>query len=673
MPPVKSFFQRIPFIRITSLFFSGILVRFYIQVNFWWIAIPLLLMILFLLAFWNNKHFPGVKIQNIIVSAAIFLSGACYTSPTQSNQLPFGEQKEYYLAEVCQKPAEKANTYQSILRIQSNEKSKAQKVIAYFSKEEFDSSIIAGNQLILFARPQPIKNTGNPFELDYETMMQNKGIFASLYLSPGTYHKTGRQINRFIYRAEHVRDKLVDLLKATKIGQDERAVISALTLGYRSEVDQETMNYFADTGTIHVLSVSGLHVALIFIILNFFFSPVNTGTYGKFIHGILILSCLWSYAFITGFSPTVQRSAVMFSFVIIGNILRRPVNIYNSLFASALVLVLLDPLVLFDIGFQLSYLAVFGIVLIQPPLENMLSVKNKFLKWAWTLFTVSIAAQLITFPLSVYYFEQFPTLFWLSSFVAIPATTLIIWLTIGFFILSPLSMLSDLLAGLIQSITHLLLMILKWMSSWPHAVMEGIIYNQFQTLLMYAFIATFVVYAFSKRKRWLYYGMVLLILFQISMLWTKYSMFNQKILYVYQTKGGLIHCINGRNSYIIKNNDAPFTGNDIYMIRNVCDHLKLEKPSFVNTLNKGELATGDLVVNSKRLCFLSCRIDYTDRLNFYVQGKDLNRFKMINPSLLKKAASQPLRYSSPLNLSDKEAFCIIFTSANKEGIRIYMN
>ncbi|HET6557813.1 MAG TPA: ComEC/Rec2 family competence protein [Prolixibacteraceae bacterium] len=460
---------------------------------------------------------------------------------------------------------------------------------------------------------------------------------------------------------------------AAKIGHDERAVISALTLGYRAELDQETMNYFADTGTIHVLSVSGLHVAIIFIILNFFFSPVNTGKYGKFIHGALIILCLWSYAFISGFSPSVQRSTVMFSFVIMGNILRRPVNIYNSLSASALVLILLDPLVLFDIGFQLSYLAVFGIVLIQPPLENMLKIKNKILKGAWTLFTVSIAAQLITFPLSVYYFNQFPTLFWLSSFVAIPGTTLILWLTIGFFILSPVSMLSGLLVDLIQFITHLLLVILKWMSSLPHAVIEGIIYNQLQTLIMYAFITTFVVYVFSKRKIWLYSGMVLLISFQASMLWTKYSMFNQKVLYVYQTKGCLIHCINGRNSYVIKYNDDPFTGKDIYMIRKVCNHLKLNRPRFINTRKTTEIATSDLIVNSKRLCFLNCRIDYTNQLKFCVYGNDEESFKRINPSLMKKVALQPSPYSSRLNISNQETFSVIFTTAFKEGVCIFMN
>lgn len=673
MAPVKSFFQRIPFIRITSLFLLGILVGQLIRVDFFWIAIIWSLLISVLLFLWNNKHFDGVRFQNILVSTALFLSGACYILQKPDKPMPIYEQKDYFLGEVCQKPIEKTNSFQSVLKIQSKEMAKPEKVIAYFSKDKYDHSIVVGDQLILLTQVREIKNTGNPYELDYKTMMKNKGIYSSVYLSPGAYHKTGRQINRLMYVAEHVRDRLIARLKATRLGDEELAVVSALTLGYRAELDQETMNYFVDTGTIHVLSVSGLHVGLIFIILNFLFSAINRGRYGKFIHAFLILLCLWGYAFITGFSPSVQRSTVMFSFVIFGNLLSRPVNIYNSLSASALVLLLLDPLVVYDIGFQLSYLAVFGIVLIQPPLENLLEIKNKILKWAWTMFTVSIAAQLVTFPLSIFYFNQFPSLFWLSSFVAIPGTTLVIWLTIAYFILSPVPILPNLLVDFIQHITHWLLLALKWMSHLPHAVIDGIIYTPFQTLIMYAIIITFVVYPFSKRKKWLYSGMVLLILFQASMLWTKYNLFNQQVLYIYQTKGGLIHCINGRQSYIIKYNDHPITMSEINMIQNVCDHRQLKRPRFIHPVNTGGVSTDDLKVNGHTLYFLYCRIQYSEHPDICVDGKHFGIFKWLNTSLLKKEGvkSLPSTFESHQNVN--EAFYLTFSTNLKEGVCIMMN
>lgn len=672
MPPVKSFFQRIPFIRITSLFLLGILTNQSIRIDYLWVALILSLHILFLIIFWNNKHFTGVKIQNLLIPSALFLSGMLYAAE-ESQHHPIEQQKEYFLAEVCQKPLEKPNSYQSILRVQSAQIPKEEKVIAYFSKEGFDDKLIAGDQLILLAKRQEIKNSGDPFAFDYRSMMQHKGIYSSVYLSPGSYYKTGIQINRFTYSAEHIRDKLIELLNATSIGDAERAVISALTLGYRAELDQETMNYFADTGTIHVLSVSGLHVALIFFILSFIFSGINKGKLGVIIYPVLMILCLWSYAFITGFSPSVQRSTVMFSFVIVGRILRRPVNIYNSLTASALVLVLLDPNVLFDIGFQLSYLAVFGIVLLQPPLEGLLEVKNKSLKWAWILFTVSISAQLVTFPLSMFYFNQFPNLFWVSNFIVIPATTLLIWLTIGFFVLSPIYLVSGILADLLQYITHQMLLVLKWMSKLPHAVSEGIVFSPLQTWILYGLMTACVIYIFSKNKNWIYIGIVLLISFQASLLWEKCSLFNQKVLYVYQTKGSIIHCINGRNSYILKNDELPFTEQEIQKIQKVCDHRMLRKPRFIGLRKTTNLKTEDIQIGKNTFTFLNCRVNYADQLIFHIQGVDSIKFKSANLELFKKGTINPCQYTSNMILTEKGLSLVDFKLNFKRSICIFIN
>lgn len=672
MPLVKSFFQRIPFIRITSLFLLGIGASHYIQIANFWIGLTLFLHILLLLVFWNNKHFSGVKIQNLLIPPALFLSGMLYAGDV-SYHSPVELKKEYFMAEVCQKPIEKPNSYQCVLSVQSARMPRDEKVIAYFKKDGFDDKLIAGDQLILFARRQEITNTGDPFGFDYRTMMRHKGICSSVYLTPGTYLKTGVQINRFTYFAEHVRDNMIALLAAAPIEDEERAIISALTLGYRAELDLETMNYFADTGTIHVLSVSGLHVALIFFILSFIFSRINTGRIGTVIYPMLMLLCLWSYAFITGFSPSVQRSTVMFSFVIIGRILCRPVNIYNSLTASAFALVLLDPNVLFDIGFQLSYLAVFGIVLLQPPLESMLEVKNKILRWAWILLTVSISAQLVTFPLSVFYFNQFPNLFWISNYFVIPGTTFIIWLTIGFFVLSPIPLLSDLLAELLQFVTHQMLIVLKWLSKLPHAVSEGIVFSPLQTWILYALMAACVIYFFSKNKSWIYLGLILLIVFQTSVFVEKCGLFNQKVIYVYQTKGCLIHCINGRDSYILKNDKLPFTGPEIQKIQKVCDHLKLRKPKFIDLQKTTDLKTEDLHLNKGAFTFLNCQIRYADQLIFHIQGVDFVRFKSDNTLLFEKDIIHPGVTTPNMVFTKEGSFIMDFTLNFQRAICIFIN
>lgn len=673
MPINKSFFQRIPFIRITSLFLIGILINHFLQIDFYWLGIILVLLLSILIFLWHNIHYSRVKIHNLLISLCILLSGIFYPNKAIENKNSTIDKKDYFLAEICQKPLVKAKTYQSILWIQSKALPKSQKVIAYFSKENFDTTLVPGDQLIILVKPQQIRNMGNPFELDYKTMMYNKGIDFSVYLTPGTYRKTGIKIHRLIYWAEQARDKLLVLLQATKIEKEERSVVSALTLGYRAELDPETLDYFVNTGTIHVLSVSGLHVALIFFILSFLFTGINKGKFGSILYPTFMILFLWIYTYITGFCPCVQRSAVMFTFVIIGNILRRPVNIYNSLTASILVLILIDPNVLFDIGFQLSYLAVFGIVLLQPPLENLVQLKNKSLKWIWTMLTISLAAQFITFPLSILYFNQFPNLFWLSNYFIIPGTTLLIWLTFGFFVFTPIHFISNLLAQMIQFVTHLMLAILKWMSELPYAVSEGIVFSPVQTLIIYGLFAAFIIYAFSKNKTWLFVGLTFVIFYQGSILWTKSTLFNQKTIYVYNSNNSLIQCINGRDTYVIKNSKYPMTAQEINMIQNACNHLELEKPKFLELMTMNELDIPDLKISDQTISFLNCRINLTDQLKFKIQGSDLSRFKTQNPELVQKEITNASFQSNNSYLNGEQTYTIDFKTKYKEPVILSLN
>ena len=423
MPVKRSFFQKIPFIRITSLFLTGILINYYFSFDTKMVAAVLAILISTLILFWHNSNFVSIQIQNTILSIAIVLLGIFYPNLSSIKTNQNFSRKDYYMAEVCQKPGEKAKTFQTILLIQNEKLAAPEKVVAYFSKVGFDSTITTGDQLIILAKSQEIRNAGNPFEFDYTSFMHRRQIWFSVYLNEGTYLKTGRQVIHLSNLAEKVRDRLVAMLAEVLPNKEERSVVLALTLGYRTEIDQDTLDYFASTGAMHVLSVSGLHVALIFMILGFLLSFLKRGKFGPIIFSAVMIIFLWIYAFISGFSPSVQRATVMFTFVIIGNSIRRPVNIYNSLTASALFLILLNPNVLFDVGFQLSYLAIFGIVLIQPVLFNIFELTNPILKWIWSLFTVSVAAQISTFPLGIFYFNQFSNVFWLSNFVVIPITT----------------------------------------------------------------------------------------------------------------------------------------------------------------------------------------------------------------------------------------------------------
>ena len=603
----RNFFQKIPFIRITTLFLAGILINHYFKPEIHLLAIGITLLISTALLLWHTSAFFTGKVQNILIALLILLSGVFYPNPEPGEDPPDFDRKDYFLAEVCQKPAEKAKSYQTILRIKNETLTKPEKIVAYFSKVHFDSTITTGDQLIIIAKPQRIKNAGNPFEFDYQALMHQRKIWFSVYLKEGFYLKTHRRIRGINDLAEQVRDRLVSRLAEVLPNKEERSVVSALTLGYRTEIDPNTIDYFASTGAMHVLSVSGLHVALIYMILGFLLSFLKRGKAGSILFHLVMISFLWIYAFITGFSPPVQRATVMFTFVIIGNSIRRPVNIYNSLMASALFLVLLNPSVIFDIGFQLSYLAIFGIVMIQPVFYNLLEVSNPLLKWSWGLFTVSLAAQITTFPLGLFYFNQFPNLFWLSNFLVIPVTTLIIWFCLAFFVVLPFHGLAVFLGIMIQKLTAVMLMSLKWIDAMPIAVIKGIVLTTGQVWLLFGCISAIIIFAYSRRKLWLFATLLLFFLFQLIDFSERKKVFYQNALIVYNTKNLIIHLINGRINYLITPDLKSLSESEKSIFNKVCVRLRLSEPQLLEFKNF-KSNKGDLRIDKNQVSFINSKL-----------------------------------------------------------------
>jgi len=613
MPARGNLFQQVPFLRISGMFLIGIVVGQYSSRDIFWTPTLATILICSLIFFWHSHHYSLSKVQDYLIPMCILAFGMMYSNQNTSQEFNIPERRDYFLAEVAQKPAEKANTYQTILNIQNPVVEKPQKIIAYLSKEQFDSDISIGDQLIILGKPQWIKNSGNPFEFDYESIVHKKGIYYSVYLPFGTYRKTGIHFNRIKYLPEKIRERLISILKNSSIKEQNLSVIQALTLGYRAELDQETIDYFASTGAMHVLAVSGLHVGLIYFILGYLFSGIKrTNTGRKYLFPTILITLLWSYAFLTGFSPSVQRATIMFTFIVIGESIRRPVNIYNSLSASALFLMLLNPEVIFEVGFQLSYLAVFGIVLIQPALAGIIEVRNKILRFMWDLFTVSIAAQLATFPLGLFYFNQFPNFFWLSNFVVIPAATILIWLTFGFFILSPFPFVAVICAQLIDWLTSVMLYLLKIISEIPHAVSEGIIIGQLQVWIIYSAIISLMLFWHSKRKQWLYSGLILLIFLQCNILISKFKLINQQAVYVYNAKNVMIHLINGRSNYLLTNDFDTLQQRDLQIVENVRNHLRLDSCKYIKMVKEKQYQFSDLTIRDGKVHYLNCMINLSE-------------------------------------------------------------
>lgn len=276
-----------------------------------------------------------------------------------------------------------------------------------------------GTKILVRGKIIPNRRPGNPGQFDYGKYLDDKSIPAQLYLADGN-HKLYGVAKNLGYYADAVRYRIIATLRNNDFNETELQVLHALILGQQQEIAPDIVRDYQFAGAVHILSVSGLHVGFVLLFVNFILKPLPKSRRWNLTRLCIVLSSLWGFAFIAGLSPSVIRSAAMFSFVAIGMHLGRSTNIFHTLVVSLLLILLFQPAFLFDVGFQLSYAALLFILWLQPPLSRIWKPENRVVRYFWEILTVSFAAQIGTLPLSIYYFHQFPALFFVTNIVVIP-------------------------------------------------------------------------------------------------------------------------------------------------------------------------------------------------------------------------------------------------------------
>jgi competence protein ComEC len=314
-----------------------------------------------------------------------------------------------------------------------------------------------------------------------------------------------------IHFALNIRSKLLEILQQNNIQDDELSVAAGMLLGVRDILSPELHQAYAGAGAMHILCVSGLHVGIIFMILNWLLGVLNYRKNGKLVKAIIIMLAIWFYALLTGFSPSVVRASTMFSFIIVGQNLNRHVNIFSSLSSSAFVLLIVDPTLLFDLGFQLSYAAVVSIVILQKPIASIWVPNNKLLFSIWQLIAVSIAAQIGTAPLSLYYFHQFPNLFIITNLIVIPAAYIIINLGILVLAFSFAPPVSAFLGKILSSILHFLNYLIINIEQLEFAVSRNIYISPTVFVFLILLIIFASIWILLKKRRLIFVNLFLLI------------------------------------------------------------------------------------------------------------------------------------------------------------------
>jgi competence protein ComEC len=364
------------------------------------------------------------------------------------------------------------------------------KLLLYFAKDSIVPRLEYGQEILINKPLQRIQNSGNPGAFDYRRHAAFQQIYHQVFLKPVDWSATGRKdpvkFRSFLYKARAF--VLATLRKNIPDKNQELGIAEALLIGYKEDLDKELVQAYSNTGVVHIIAISGLHLGLIFFVLTWIFNRVPGLKKSRHVKVILLLSCLWLFSLLTGGSASVLRSAVMFTVIVIGKYYFRQSSIYSSLSASAFLLLCYNPYYLWDVGFQLSYLAVIGIVALQQPLYRLVYFKNGAIRYVWNMISITIAAQVVTFPVCIYYFHQFPNLFLFANLLTVPLSTIILFAEILLVLVSSIQVLADYAGLVISWLIRAMNGIILFFDEFSFSVTDQVYADLFTTWFLYAVV-----------------------------------------------------------------------------------------------------------------------------------------------------------------------------------------
>jgi competence protein ComEC len=455
--------------------------------------------------------------------------------------LKSGFYQDKYIAEVVQVHTAKTRGH-VLLNIQKDSLQKLLKI---------DDQILVHTDFMQVSPPL------NPSQFNYKFYLAKQGIHHQLFINRTQFLKLSIASSSLVGISEKFRNKIQKALLTYNFKKDEFAVISALLLGQRQGVSKELLTDYAGAGAIHILAVSGLHVGIILLILSFLFRPLEKFKYGSYLKAFCIVLCLWMFAFLAGLSASVVRAVTMFTFLAVGHSLQRKKVVEFSLISSMLFLLIVKPILLFDVGFQLSYLAVFGIIWVQPKLVAVYKPKFLLDKKIWQLITVSIAAQVGILPLSIYYFQQFPGLFVLSNLVIIPFLGAILIGGIVVIFMALLNILPSFLAALYGFVIFLMNSFVSWVAQQEQFLLKEISISFLMTLACYFFIFFGILFLIKRTpKRCMYFLATVLLVQSVYLFEEKIANEKEVFIVFHKSRFSVIGLRTGVQMKIQDNLDA---------------------------------------------------------------------------------------------------------------------
>ncbi len=549
-----------PLAKVSIFFVFGIIFSKYVSLKPIVVFMPLVVSILILYVIYLKKIKSFFGFLSLIIS--FFLGIA--TCVFHNEKLKFNHY--IYCIEnlksdtnlevnVLEKLKNSETNYRYIVAVEKiNNQLKTGKLILNIKNDATLSILKIGSHLKLKGSIYKNRKPNNPNQFEYAKYLENQQIYGQVYVYIEDV-KIGNLYDKNLnYYAAEIRNKIILNLQKNNFSSKELNVVIALILGQQQDISPEILKDYQYAGAIHVLSVSGLHVGFILIFITFLLKPIPNSKIGSLLKVIIILICLWLFGILAGLAPCVVRSVAMFSILTIGSHLKRSVNIYHTLLVSIMIILLFKPSFLFDVGFQLSYVALFFIVWLQPLFSSIYNPKNKIVSYFWDIITVSFAAQIGTLPMSIYYFHQFPGLFFVTNLIILPFLTLILSLGVVVVILAGFNIVWLPLMHLLEKSIWLLNKIIAWVASFENFIFKDIPITSYIMLSLYLSIICWVIWAKKPSFSKLIVGLGSVLLFQIILIQTKFSNSKTTEFIVFsQKKSSLICERNGKKTMVFSN------------------------------------------------------------------------------------------------------------------------
>ncbi len=517
--------REIPFVRLLLPLVAGIILSFWINfpsyyiVGFGLLCFASMFLLVFRKVDFAYRWLFGVVVIGWVMSLG-YLLAVQHNDLNQPNHFSnFLENKNTLIAKVTASPkvGKRLKTQVRVLALSDSTgqmKTASGNLLTYLEPNSTDTELAYGDVLILKGWIQEVPPPMNPHQFDYQRYLRYQNIHYQSFIKKEDWqHTQVNQGNLVLKFAQKIRFACINQLREHLPTEREFSVGAALILGYKDEISEDVRDAYSQTGAMHVLAVSGLHVGLIYLFLNFFLGFVKSASrIFRIAKPVILVSGIWAFALLTGMSPSVMRAATMFSFLVVGLSMKRYTNVYNTLACSAFFLLCFNPYLIANVGFQLSYVAVLGIVYFQPRIYQLWIPRSAVVDNLWALTAVSIAAQMATLPLSLYYFHQFPIFFWLASLIVIPAATFILAFGILSLIFSWLPFVGWFVGKLLFGLIWLVNFLIFGIQNLPLSLIEDVWIASIVVAGLYAVLLTFAWFLKIKKARWLIATLSLLLL-----------------------------------------------------------------------------------------------------------------------------------------------------------------